>query len=103
MTGEVAIRGVHRLAGAILLQAIEDLRFGTGRRRAEALRWIMDNSTEEQFSFPFCCRMLRRDPKQIRRWASELEYAGFSGMLGALRSGRAVAICEDDPELAATA
>jgi hypothetical protein len=103
MKDDAGVRGVHRLAGAILLQAIEDLRFGTGRRRAEALCWIMDDSTEEQFSFRFCCRMLHRDPEQIRRWASEMEYAGFSSVLGALGAGRAVAVGEDDRELAAIA
>jgi hypothetical protein len=63
----------------------------------------MDDSTEEQFSFRFCCRMLQRDPEQIRHWAAQDEYAGFSGLFGALGSGRAVAGCENDRELAATA
>ncbi|HYM09366.1 MAG TPA: hypothetical protein VEU62_01465 [Bryobacterales bacterium] len=63
----VNVRGVHRLAGAILVQAIEDIRCGSGRRREDAIRWITDSS-EEQFSFVFCCRMLNRDPEEIRRF-----------------------------------
>jgi hypothetical protein len=63
----VSVRGVHRLAGAILVQAIEDIRCGSGRRREDAVRWITDSS-EEQFSFVFCCRMLNRDPDEVRRF-----------------------------------
>ena len=62
----VNVRGVHRLAGAVLVQAIEDIRSGSGRRREDAIRWVTDSS-EEQFSFVFCCRMLDRDPEEIRR------------------------------------
>lgn len=63
----VSVRGVHRLAGAILVQAIEDVRCGSGRRREDAIRWITD-SNDEQFSFVFCCRMLNRDPEEVRRF-----------------------------------
>ena len=62
----VNVRGVHRLAGAILVQAIEDIR-GFGRRREDAIHWIADSSDRE-FSFVFCCRMLNRDPEEVRRF-----------------------------------
>ncbi len=60
------IRGVNRLAGAVLVQAIEDIRSGSGRKREDAIRWVTDPS-EEQFSFVFCCRMLNRNPDEVRR------------------------------------
>ena len=62
-----SLRGVHRLAGAVLLQAIEDIRCRPGKKREEALRWLHDPS-EEQFSFIFCCRTLERDPQEVRRF-----------------------------------
>ena len=65
--GLVDVRGVHRLAGAILVQAIEDIRCGSGRRREDAIRWMSDPS-EEQFSFVSCCKLLSRDPEEVRRF-----------------------------------
>ncbi|MBI3695256.1 MAG: hypothetical protein HY238_10515 [Acidobacteria bacterium] len=65
--GFVDVRGVQRLAGAILVQAIEDIRCGSGRRREDAIRW-MANSSEEQFSFVSCCKLLNRDPEEVRRF-----------------------------------
>ena len=59
-------RGMHRLAGAVLLQAIEDLSHGSGSRRADAVRW-MENTTEEINSFAFWCQALDRHPDKIRR------------------------------------
>jgi len=72
------LRAVHRLAGAILLQALEDIRVGSGRRRAEALEWLMENRADEQFSFRFCCRILQRSPEQVRRWATRLDFPAAS-------------------------
>ena len=66
----LSLRGLHRLAGAILVQAIEDIRNGVGRKREEALQWIGDSS-EEQFSFVFCCRALNRDPDEVRRFLEQ--------------------------------
>src|SRR5215472_12038418 len=63
---EEHLRGVHRLAGAVLVQAIEDIRSGSGRKREDAVRWVTDSS-EEQFSFIFCCRILNRNPEEVRR------------------------------------
>ena len=65
--GFVDVRGVQRLAGAILVQAIEDIRCGSGRRREDAIRWMADSS-EEQFSFVSCCKLLNRDPEEVRRF-----------------------------------
>lgn len=63
----VSLRGLHRLAGAILVQAIEDILCGSGRRKEDAIHWVNDSS-EEQFSFAFCCRMLNRKPEDVRRF-----------------------------------
>ena len=60
------LRGVCRLAAAILVQAIEDLRRGSGRKRDDAIRWITD-SREDEFSFVYCCRILNRNAEEIRR------------------------------------
>ena len=65
MSGESDLRGLQRLAGAILLQAIDDIRTRGGRTGEDALRWLSDN-TDEHLSFVFCCRMLNRDPEEIR-------------------------------------
>ena len=62
----VSLRGLYRLAGAVLVQAIVDIRCGSGRKKAEALRWIEDAS-ERQFSFSYCCKMVSRDPDHVRR------------------------------------
>ncbi len=61
------LRGIQRLAGAILLQAIEDIRLRSGRTREEALHWVQDDGNV-QFSFVFCCRMLERDPDEVRKF-----------------------------------
>ena len=75
LPGADALRSVHRLAGAVLLQAIEDIRQGTGRRRAEALEWMMDDGDEDQFSFRSCCQVLGRNIEQVRRWATHIDFA----------------------------
>ncbi len=74
----INVRGVHRLAGAILVQAIEDIRCGSGRRREDAIRWVTETS-EEQFSFVFCCRMLSRDPEEVRRFLVRQSIPGWQG------------------------
>src|SRR5690242_1163434 len=65
LPGEADLRGIERLAGAVLLQAIEDIRTRGGRTGEDAIRWLNDNS-DEHFSFVFCCRILHRDPNEIR-------------------------------------
>jgi len=60
------LRGFRRLAGDVLVQAIEDLNRGCGRTREDAIQWIAD-AREDHFSFVYCCRMLSRSPDQMRR------------------------------------
>ncbi|MBI3667878.1 MAG: hypothetical protein HY236_16880 [Acidobacteria bacterium] len=59
--------GVYRLAGAVLLQAIQDATSHSAGKRAGALRWMMSNA-EATFSFSFICRVLNRDPEEVRRF-----------------------------------
>ena len=66
------LRGVHRLAGAVLVQAIDDIRCGSGRKKIDALRWVEDPS-QDQFSFVFCCRVLSRNPEEVRRFLARQE------------------------------
>lgn len=104
MTEDVTgIRGVNRLAGAVLLQAIEDVRVGSGRRRVEALQWIMEDRTEEQFTFQFCCRMLHRDPVQVRRWATRITYEDWGGVVSGFGLDRAESLPDHSGALAAGA
>jgi hypothetical protein len=56
---------VRRLAAAILIRAIEDLRGQSRLKKEDALAW-MRSSDEMQFSFVFCCRALGRDPERVR-------------------------------------
>jgi hypothetical protein len=72
----LSLRGVQRLAGAILVQAIEDLRCGSNRRREDAIHWIEEDS-ETQFSFVFCCRILQRDPEEVRRFLLQREFPNW--------------------------
>ena len=72
----LGVRGIQRLAGAVLVQAIDDLRCGVSRRRDEATRWI-ESDTNEQFSFVFCCRMLERDPEETRRFLLRQSIPGW--------------------------
>src|SRR6185295_8617643 len=72
----LGVRGIQRLAGAVLVQAIDDLRCGVSRRREEAARWI-ESESDEQFSFVFCCRMLERDPEDTRRFLMRQSIPGW--------------------------
>ena len=72
----LGVRGIHRLAGAVLVQAIDDLRCGISWRREEATRWIESESVD-QFSFVFCCRMLERDPEETRRFLLRQSIPGW--------------------------
>lgn len=69
-----SLRGVQRLAGAMLLQAVEDIRCRSGKTRHEALHWV-NSPSEEQFSFIHCCRTLERDPEEIRRFLDRHDIA----------------------------
>ena len=59
-------RGVYRLATAVLVQAIQDVASSSNGRRTGALRWITSNQ-DSCYSFTFICRVLNRDPEQVRR------------------------------------
>lgn len=60
-------KGVYRLAGAMLLQAIQDAGSGSVGRRSGALRW-MSAKDDSCFSFAFVCRVLNRDPAEVRQF-----------------------------------
>ena len=62
-------RGVYRLAGAMLLQAIQDAGSNSVGRRSSALRW-MHSRDDSGFSFPFVCRVLNRDPDRVREFCN---------------------------------
>lgn len=87
----VGLRGIHRLAGAVLVQAIEDIRCGSGRKKLDALQWIQDPG-EEQFSFIFCCRVLGRDPEEVRRFLERRQIPGWMtpARIGQQRAHRSV-------------
>jgi hypothetical protein len=59
------LQGFQRLAGSMLLQAMEDLLSDSAKLRREALEWIDDKNGDE-LSFAECCEMLGRDPQQMR-------------------------------------
>ena len=60
-------QGVHRLATAMLLQAVQDCMSVSNGRRNGALRWI-NGKDQGGFSFPFVCRVVNRDPDEVRRF-----------------------------------
>ena len=55
---------LQRLAGAVLIQALEDLTRGPKRSREEALDWILGR-TKDGFSFELCCNLLGRQPDDV--------------------------------------
>ncbi len=58
-------RPLQRLAGAIMIQALQDASNGPRRYREDALEWIQ-GSTKAGFTFEFCCSLLNRDPEDVR-------------------------------------
>lgn len=64
-TDSPADRGLQRLAGAVLIQALQDATSGPRRYREEALDWIHGRS-KSGFSFNFCCALLGRSPDDVR-------------------------------------
>ena len=56
---------LQRLAGAVLIQALDDLTSGPRRSREEAVDWIMGKMVDG-FSFELCCNLLGRDPEDVR-------------------------------------
>jgi len=59
------LKGFERLAGSMLLQAMADLQSGSVKHRGLAFEWL-DGKNDEKLSFVHCCRMLGRDPEQVR-------------------------------------
>ena len=57
---------LQRLAGAVLIQALEDLTRGPKRSREEALQWILGH-TKDGFNFELCCNLLGREPNDVLR------------------------------------
>ena len=60
-------KAVYRLAGAVLLQAVQDATSHSAGKRAGAIRWMSSNA-ESCYSFSFICRILNRDPGEVRRF-----------------------------------
>ena len=59
------LKGFERLAGCMLLQAMADIRSGSVKHRGLALEWL-NGKTDENLSFAHCCRILGRDPGEVR-------------------------------------
>ena len=57
-------RALQRLAGAVLIQALQDASSGPRRTRDEALDWLFGR-TNGKFSFEFCCSLLGRDSRDV--------------------------------------
>jgi hypothetical protein len=57
--------GLRKLAGAMLLQALEDLNEETEETRAEAWRWF-NGENEAGLSFALCCTLLGRGVEDVR-------------------------------------
>jgi hypothetical protein len=57
-------RGLQRLAGAVLIQALQDASSGPRRAKEEAIEWLHGRSSSK-FSFQFCCSLLGRDPNDV--------------------------------------
>ena len=60
-------KGMHRLAAAMLLQAVQDAISASNGRRNGALRW-MNSKDHGAFSFGFVCRVVNRDPNEVRQF-----------------------------------
>ncbi len=58
-------RALQRLAGAVLIQALQDASSGPRRYREEALEWF-EGKTDSGMTFEFCCSLLGRSPEDVR-------------------------------------
>ncbi len=58
-------RDLRRLAGAVLTQAITDLRGGMPHQQREASHWIFEGDSGV-ITFNTCCDHLDRDPGRVR-------------------------------------
>jgi hypothetical protein len=59
-------RPLQRLAGAVLIQALDDACRGPRRYREQALAWF-DGGEGGGFTFEFCCSLLDREPDDVRQ------------------------------------
>jgi len=57
--------GLRKLAGAMLLQALEDFNEGDAETHAEASRWFRGEN-EAGLSFDLCCKLLGRGAEDVR-------------------------------------
>jgi len=58
-------RPLQRLAGAVLIQALQDTTSGPRRYCKEGLGWIKGKQTAG-FTFHFCYALLNREPDDVR-------------------------------------
>jgi hypothetical protein len=58
--------GLRKLAGAMFVQALEDLKQGDEQTRAGAWQWL-SGENEAGLSFVLCCRILGCRPEVVRR------------------------------------
>jgi hypothetical protein len=58
--------GLRKLAGAMLVQALDDLNEGDDDTRAETWRWL-GGRTEAGLNFELCCKILGCRPEVVRR------------------------------------
>ncbi len=72
-------RGLRRLAGAMLISALDDLDSRAHSRRDEVLNWISRRDARV-FSFEFCCRMLGHDPNELRRKVNTESFSAKSAL-----------------------
>lgn len=72
-------RGLRRLAGAILISALDDLDGHSRSRRGEVLNWISRRDAKV-FSFEFCCGLLGRDPNELRRKVNTESFSAKSAL-----------------------
>lgn len=90
-----ADRALQRLAGAVLIQALQDASSGPRRFREEALEWINGRSNAGM-TFDFCCALLGRDPEDVRyrlrkhnyipKWEPGMENESSMGSYGSSMS-----------------
>jgi len=78
-------RGLQRLAGAVLIQALDDLSRGPRKAREQAREWIFDGAVGD-FSFDLCCSLLGREPQDVRRRLRKYHIFPPAGMETAIPS-----------------
>jgi hypothetical protein len=98
-----ADRPLQRLAGAIMIQALQDASNGPRRHREEALDWIQGR-TKSGFTFEFCCSLLGRNPNDVRerlkeknvipKWDSEMESGAAAAYAAGMGGGFAFRYAE---------